>query len=233
LEKAMIFPDVAAFYPTCPVFYRLDIGSRHLSHSGMTIFTSPRPLIWGELDVPMLGLDKDWHGAPVQPPAGFCLAMDDRRLWFIAHHRKAADLHPLARPGKFQAELWRHDVAELFIADPVSGRYFEFNLAPNGAWWSCEFTAPRVRAEETDIVMPEVATFSDMAPDGAWVAAMALPLDLLRARLDFGPRSRVNVTMILGSPQQQFLTAAKLGGNEPDFHLPQEFPELVLAPLAQ
>jgi hypothetical protein len=47
-------------------------------------------------------------------------------------------------PGNFLAELWRHDVAELFIADPASGRYFEFNLAPNGAWWSCEFTAPRV-----------------------------------------------------------------------------------------
>jgi hypothetical protein len=84
-----------------------------------------------------------------------------------------------------------------------------------------------------DIVMPEVATFSDMAPDGAWVAAMSIPLDLLRARLDFGPRSRANVTMILGSPDQQFLTAAKLGEGEPDFHLPQNFPELVLAPLAQ
>jgi hypothetical protein len=199
----------------------------------MTIFTSPQLLKWGELDVPMLGLQKDWHGEPVQPPAGFCLAMDGKRLWFVAHHRRAADLHPKARPGMFQAELWRHDVAELFIADPGSGRYFEFNLAPNGAWWSCEFTAPRVRAEECDIIMPEVATFSDMAPDGAWVAAMAIPLDLLKARLDFGPRSRVNVTMILESPEQRFLTAADLGGGEPDFHLPDAFPEVVLAPLAE
>ena len=199
----------------------------------MTIFTSPQPLNWGELDVPMLGLQKDWHGAPVQPPAGFCLAVDGKRLWFIAHHRKAADLHPMARPGLFQAELWRHDVAELFIADPASGRYFEFNLAPNGAWWSCEFTAPRVRAEECDIIMPDVATFSDMAPDGSWVAAMAIPLDLLKARLDFGPQSRVNVTMILESPEQRFLTAADLGGGEPDFHLPAAFPELVFAPLAK
>lgn len=199
----------------------------------MTIFTSPRPLMWGELDVPMFGLQKDWHGAPVEPPAAFSLAMDTMRLWFIAHHRKAAELHPQARPGRFQAELWRHDVAELFIADPASGRYFEFNLAPNGAWWSCEFTAPRVRAEEMDIVMPEVATFSDMAPDGAWVAAMAIPLDLLRARLDFGPATRVNVTMILGSPDQKFITATNLGEGQPDFHLPQRFSEVVLAPLAE
>jgi len=198
----------------------------------MTIFTREGPLRWGQLDVPMLGLEKDWHGAPVQAPAAFALAMDSQRLWFIAHHRTAARLHPLARPGVFQAELWRHDVAELFIADPHSGRYFEFNLAPNGAWWSCEFTAPRVRAEALDIAMPEVATFADLAADGAWVAAMAIPLDLLRARLDFGPRSRVNVTLILGSPDQKFLSAADLGGGEPDFHLPGRFPEVVFAPLA-
>lgn len=199
----------------------------------MTIFTSPHPLMWGELDVPMLGLSKDWHGVPVDPPAAFSLAMDDQRLWFIAHHRKAADLHPLARPGVFQAELWKHDVAELFIADPASGRYFEFNLSPNGAWWSCEFTAPRVRAEETDVIMPDVATFSDMAPDGAWVAAMAIPLDLLKARLDFGNHTRMNVTMIVGSPDQRFITAADLGGGNPDFHLPDRFPEITTAPIAQ
>jgi hypothetical protein len=84
-----------------------------------------------------------------------------------------------------------------------------------------------------DIVMPEVATFSDMAADGAWLAAMAIPLDLLRARLDFGLRSRVNVTLILESPAQKFVSAADLGGGEPDFHQPERFPELVFAPLAQ
>jgi len=193
----------------------------------MTIFTSPRPLQWGELDVPLLGIPKDWDGRPVEPPAGFSLAADSRRLWFVAHHRQPASLHPLARPGQFQAELWQHDVAELFIGDSVSGRYFEFNLAANGAWWSCEFTAPRTRAEECDIAMPEVATFADMAADGAWVAAMAIPLDLLKARLDFGPQSHANVTFVLGSPAQRFLTAADLGGGRPDFHRPARFPKLV------
>lgn len=189
----------------------------------MTIFTSSEPLQWGELDVPMFGLGKDWYGEALHPPAGFSLVMDQQRLWFIANHRKPADLHPRSRPGAFQAELWKHDVAELFIADPMSGRYFEFNLAPNGAWWTCEFTAPRVRAEEMDIAMPEVATFAEMSPDGAWLAAMAIPLDLLKARLDFGGKSAINVTMILESPAQKFLTATDLGNGEPDFHQPHAF----------
>jgi hypothetical protein len=199
----------------------------------MMIFTSSRDLAWGELDVPLLGVGKDWHGDVLDPAAGFSLAMDSRYLWFIAHHRKAAALHPQARPGKFQAELWRYDVAELFIADPVSGRYLEFNLAPNAAWWSCEFTAPRVRAVEDDIVMPDVATYSDMAADGSWIAAMAMPLDLLRARIDFGVASRANVTFILESPEQRFLTAGNLGEGEPDFHQPDRFPAITFAPLAE
>lgn len=199
----------------------------------MTIFTSPRPLSWGELDLPLFGVTRDWHGVPVEPAAGFSLAMDDRRLWFLAHHRRPAQLHPKARPGLFQAELWLHDVAELFIADPVSGRYLEFNLSPNGAWWSCEFKGPREREEEIDIAMPEVATFSDMAADGSWVAAMALPLDLLRARVDFGKETHANVTFILESPAQRFLTAGNLGEGEPDFHQPSRFPQVTFAPLPE
>jgi hypothetical protein len=185
----------------------------------------------GGIGVPLIGMGNDWDGNPLQAPAAYALASDDKRLWFIAHHRKPALLHPHARPGMFQAGLWHYDVAEFFLADPVSGRYFEFNLAPNGAWWSCEFTAPRVRAEEIDIAMPEVATFSDMAADGAWLVAMCIPLDLLKARLDFGTGTKANVTMILESPQQRFVSAVNLGGGDPDFHQPGKFSRIVFTPL--
>lgn len=197
----------------------------------MTILTSAQPLVWGELDVPLFGLAADVHGQPLQSPAAFSVVMDTQRLWFIASHRQPATMHPKARPGAFQTELWRYDVAELFLADPVSGRYFEFNLAPNGAWWTCEFTAARVREEAVEIAMPEVATFAEISADGAWLAAMAIPLDLLRARLDFGPATRMNVAMILESPAQRFVSAVDLGGGEPDFHQPQRFPQVEFMPL--
>ena len=199
--------------------------------SGMIIFESEQPLVWGELDVPLFGLAQDWHGTDVAPAAGFSLVCDAQRLWFVASHRRPAQLHPQARPGQFQAELWRHDVAEMFLADPRSGRYFEFNLAPNGAWWTCEFTAPRQRAEEVDISMPDVATFSELAPDGSWVAALAVPLDLLVARLDFGPATLANVAFILESPRQRFLSATQLHASEPDFHRPEHFASISKQPL--
>lgn len=197
----------------------------------MTVFTSPQRLIWGELDVPLFGLAKDLDGILLQEPAAFSLVVDAQHLWFIASHRKSARLHPQARPGRFQAELWRHDVAELFLFDPVSGRYFEFNLAPNGAWWTCEFIAPRVRADLAEIAMPEVATFSELSADGSWVAAMAIPVDLLKARLNFGNETHVNVTMILESPVQKFISATDLGTGEPNFHQPGQFPKICFQPL--
>ena len=196
----------------------------------MTIFTTEQPLLWGELDVPILGLGKDWFGKTVEPMAGFSLIRDPRHLWFIANHRRPAQLHPKARPGNFQADLWQYDVAEFFLADPQTGRYFEFNLSPNGAWWTCEFTAPRVRAAAVDIAMPDVATFSELAPDGSWLAAMAIPLDLLQARLNFGDSTRVNVTMILGAPDPQFISAIPLPG-EPDFHQPDHFTQAQFTPI--
>jgi hypothetical protein len=58
---------------------------------------------------------------------------------------------------------------------------------------------------------------------------MALPLELLRERLDFGPETRGNVAFILDSPRQSFLSAAKLGGKAPDFHQPADFPLLVFS----
>jgi hypothetical protein len=197
----------------------------------MTVFTSSQPLVWGELDVPLFGLEKDWNGGSVEVPAAFSVVLDAHHLWFIANHRRPALVHPQARPGAFLPELWNYDVAELFLADAASGRYFEFNLAPNGAWWSCEFTAPRVRADEAEIAMPEVATFSELSPDGSWLAAMAIPRDLLEARLDFGPGTCMNVTMILKNPMPEFLSAVPLGGSTPDFHQPGRFSKIAFTPL--
>lgn len=196
----------------------------------MIILTHSERLVWGEMDVPLFGLTKDLNGDPLEVPAAFSLALDPKSLWFIANHRSPAMLHPKARPGLFQSELWRYDVAELFLMEPKTGRYFEFNLAPNGAWWTCEFTAPRIREDECEIAMPEVATFSEVAPDGSWVTAMSIPLDLLEARLDFGPATRANVTMILESPNQKFVSATDLGTGKPDFHQPALFPEIRLVP---
>lgn len=192
----------------------------------MNVIRYKMPLKWGALDLPLFGISTDSDGCPINPPAAWSLALDSERLWFAASHSKPASLHPESRPGRFVAGLWQHDVAELFLADPKSGRYIELNLSPNGAWWSCEFTEPRKQATSSEVPIPEVATFAELSPDGSWVAAMSIPLDLLKARIDFGETTRANVCFILESPKQRFLTTTDLGDGGPDFHQPDRFKAL-------
>ncbi|MGJ8676153.1 MAG: hypothetical protein ACSHX0_01410 [Akkermansiaceae bacterium] len=184
----------------------------------MIIERKKQPLVWGKLDLALFGLTKDWHGEALDKAAAFGLAMDDEHLWFVATRRKAALTLPEAMPFEFTPELWKYDVAELFIRHPQSGRYLEFNLAANGAWWSAEFTEPRRRAESVDIPMPGVTTYAELADDNTWLSAASISLDVLRARLDFGEHTEMNVTMIVDSPEQRFLSASEPPSGKPDFH---------------
>ncbi len=189
----------------------------------MMIQSYEAPLQWGALDIGIIGLAKSWHGESLDKPVGFALAMDKENLWFVVTRSQPAVIHPDAQPGKFTADLWKYDVAELFFADPVSGRYIEFNLASNGAWWQAEFVAPRIRDRMEDIVMPGVHTFADSSESGTWVAAMAVPLDMLRARVGFGPETKANVSFVVNSPDPVHLSANELAGEVPDFHQPRKF----------
>ncbi len=189
----------------------------------MNIEISDKKMGWGELDVALFGLANDWYGEVLEKPLTFSLAMDHDYLWFTACHESPSNIHPEARPGAFKSELWMCDVAEFFILDPSSGRYLEFNLAPNGAWWSAFFTAPRERENKEDIPLEGVATYADLSPSGGWMAAAAIPLNLLRSELNFGENSKMNVTFIVGSPEQKFVSATDLGDGGPDYHQPDKF----------
>lgn len=193
----------------------------------MNIEISDKKMGWGELDVALCGVANDWYGELLDKPLTFSLAVDHDYLWFTACHETPAKFHPESRPGDFKAELWKYDVAEFFLLDPSTGRYLEFNLSPNGAWWSAFFTGPRERESAEDIPLEGVATYADLAPSGGWMAAAAIPLHVLRKELNFGEKSKMNVTFIVSSPDQKFITVADLGDGEPDFHRPEKFKEVI------
>lgn len=189
----------------------------------------PEPLAWGNLDLPLLGILHDWSGRECTPPAAFALSVDGRSLWFLALHAAPPALHPESTPGKFMPGLWNHDVAECFLSDPNGTRYLELNLAPNGAWWSQVFSSPRIPACAENSPISGVETYSELAADGSWVAAMSIPLATLCPLISFGQTSRCNVNFILGNSPRRFLTAARLLGKSPDFHQPEHFPVVVFA----
>ncbi|WP_353566255.1 hypothetical protein [Haloferula sargassicola] len=190
----------------------------------MQILETRQSLRWGELDVPVFGIDRDWHGRAVEPAAGWCVVVDPASLWMIATRHAAGVGHPEAAPLAYHEGLWEHEAAELFVASPDRSRYLEINLAPQGAWWGCLFDAPRVRAAESWPAGAGVEAFAARPDESSWLAAIRLPLDFLRETLSFGATSPMNLTFVLDPPRHRYLTVADLGGGEPDFHQPGRFP---------
>jgi hypothetical protein len=188
----------------------------------MILFQSSNPLSWGHLDLPLFGLDSDWFGQPLQPPAMFSIASDPKYLWFIASRQAPALTHPSAKPNQFTPDLWKYDCSELFFSCPQSGHYLEFNLAPNSAWWASEFSSPRVPATNQPPFSNHIQTWQDTTGH-SWITAMAIELDFLKANIGFSAASKINATFILNSPQQIFISAAKLPGQNPDYHQPHHF----------
>ena len=89
-------------------------------------------------------LDKDVFGEIVPRPIEISLSINGDQLCFAPAFPETAETVSGAEPGEFYEGLWKGDVAELFLSLP-NGNYVEYNFAPNGAWWACEFSAPLVR----------------------------------------------------------------------------------------
>lgn len=193
----------------------------------MQLFKSTRPLVWGDLDLPLLGVSSDWSGAQLQPPAGFCIAADGENLWFAASRGATAHSHPDSTTGTFTPELWKYDCAELFIADPETGAYLEFNIAPNGGWWASRFTKIRAIDPEQPDFKSAVSVHAQDSDADMWLVALSIPLAFLKKHINFRLGNTANVAFILNSPEQTFHTANKLSGIIPDFHQPTKFPKLI------
>lgn len=193
----------------------------------MQLFTTQASLNWGELDVPLLGVSTDWFGKNIIPPLGFSLVADPEHFWFIAMRQAPTFPHPDAPDGQFFPELWKYDVSELFLGDPSTGNYLEFNLAANGAWWAAKFDSPRNASPTQPDFKTHIASFSENDDTSSWICALRIPLDFLKEHIRFNLGTTGNVCFIMNSPAQTFHTVTKLLGAEPDYHQPAHFSKII------
>lgn len=174
----------------------------------------------------------DWSGTEMQKLVKFLFWVDGSRFHFLASESGTPGMsHPESRQGFYQPELWKYDVAEFFLKSTNGARYLEFNLAPNGAWWSSAFNAPRTASPGEPKPIPAVLTSAHQTENG-WQVMASLPLDWLKENYGFGDKTTLNATFILNSPDQVFLTAGDLGSGEPDFHRPDHFASIEQVSLA-
>lgn len=170
-------------------------------------------------------LAENWQGERVHPPFHFCFEQRSGELVFEAWRDAAAEVHPQARLGVYQAELWRYDVVEFFLATQDASRYLEFNLSPNGAWWAAGFSAPRVPLPGFDAQKLAPAIRAEMKPE-RWRCSAAIPL---RALAHYGwhlCESRLAAcAVVCRDGQYSYFTSCGVRMGKPDFHRPGDWEE--------
>lgn len=185
--------------------------------------------------LPRQAITHDWYGTEVIPVLEFAFGVDEENLWFLATRAAGASIPPDAKPGAFTPELWKYDVAEFFLHHPATGQYWEFNLCPSGAWWSCGFQSPRVQEDALTQPLSGVETLAELQED-SWLCMARIPLDSLAPIVGGQPGGEslkdltLAVTGILETPEQIFLTTCDYLDGEPDFHRPHLFSRLLILP---
>ncbi len=195
--------------------FTLQAGLKKYRVVGMNV------ILHSSANAPWQTIPCEWFGSAVEPPFEFRFHLTETELVFSARRRTPALLHPEAQEGKFQELLWKYDTAEFFIVSPGQERYLEFNLAPNGAWWSAVFTDPRV-VDPTVPAVPAGVIARGHADAAGWECEARLPLASL-AEMGLTPATapcRIAAAAILNSPEQIFLTTATDTSGKPDFHHP-------------
>ncbi len=172
-------------------------------------------------------LDCEWFGNPITPAIEYSFTTDGENLIYRAAQAAPAHPHPEGKYGEFREELWKYDTAEFFIAAENGSPYVEVNISPNGAWWACAFSAPRVP-------LVPAAEWSGVKATGlvneqGWQCSISIPLSLLAALGISLNHCRLAATAILNSPDYVFLTTAEDTSGEPDFHRPHAWPKAMLS----
>lgn len=172
-------------------------------------------------ELPGVSLCRGFDGKISNKPVQVVLALDPEQILFHARVDRAPICNHNLKSGEYREGLWESDLVELFIKDDNNNNYFELNLAPGGAWWGCNFSAPRVRiSTKHEDLLREI---NSRTTDKGWEVTVALKRDRLPVSAAFNQSSRGNVSACLGAPPRELLTISPLPGEKPDFHQPQHF----------
>ena len=161
----------------------------------------------------------DFHQQPINYQVEIWFIEDPISFFFGARIAKVPWLMPGLEENEFVAGLWKRDVVELFLKEDGSERYQEFNLAPQGAWWSGFFS--EYRKEQELSIRPEVSV-QNQIDKTQWHAAMSIRKSSLSVSFSGSASSRANICLILGE-QRDHLSWARIAGTKPDFHRTHDF----------
>lgn len=120
-----------------------------------------------------------------------------------------------SRQGRFIENLWRDDVAELFILG-YSGQYQEFNFSFDGAWWSAGFSG--YRTIDAGFTPPSNLRIETIQTTNMRRIKVYIPLSKLWFSITSISDLHANVCAIIGQKPRHYFSVAELESEKPDFH---------------
>lgn len=183
------------------------------------IFQSERALsVEVVASLPRQSLSVGWNRAVLSRPFAWSVSLDPTVLWFGCSLPGGSRVKSGTHRGEFVEGLWEYDVAELFIRD-AQGAYQEFNVAPNGAWWSMTHSEYRVRSNQS--CPAKCLSVTTNISDGYWDVVAAFDRRSLQVPLE--KESLVHVTGIHYAAQPIYMSSRPPRDIAPDFHHPSCF----------
>ena len=144
---------------------------------------------------------------------------------FTARMKPSAQDLKKVEGDPFVEGLWKRNVVELFLGNPITGRYLEVHLAPCFAWWSCFFSSVRQREQPHGRPLP-LAAIEHRANKGntQWQATVRLDAAVICQMLEVmdvsGLHGNYAAVVMPASAPAAFFSYASLPGQTPDFHQP-------------
>lgn len=158
--------------------------------------------------------EQDWFGERLVRPFRATFEVQVDRASFHAVMPFAPPQARLHSRGDFIEGLWNDDVVELFVRDR-NGRYVEFNVSADGAWWFMPFADYRIRAQ--DNCAPPQAAISIFREELQWQVRLSFDVNCL---LEF--LSGVDLIHFAAIHYQDgvpvYVSSRKVLGGVPDFH---------------
>ena len=175
---------------------------------------------WNEVfATPPIFVSECWHHRALPFTFAFVFAISPKRIYFGGIGDFAATSKPESHRNHFTEGLWESDVVELFLADGNTNRYQEFNVAPNGAWWTAAFNDYRELSSKPipEAALSEVEILSDESPAGFRVG-MSYPRSGLRITIGDSSQPIANLAAIFGNAPRTFISVHLPNAGKPDFH---------------
>jgi hypothetical protein len=177
-----------------------------------------------------LGRSRD--GAPLRLETTVACYRDDRRLMILFEMEDERPVRATMRER--DADIWKEDVVEVFIAPEDATRYFEIEVSPNGTLFDARIDSPDGdRATMTTdrnwrcaglmaLIRREQSVDSPLV---SMRTLLVIPFDgLSRMTPAEGDRWRVNFYRIdRSSAGDEFAAWSPTFADPPDFHLPSRF----------